>query len=126
MGLLRQGPCFFPGVTSPRGFALLDALLASTLLVVGVLSLTQIFALAARANLTARQLTRGSVLAGQKLEELRSSSPRVPSDGVDRIEEFTRRWSVVPLAADPSRTAVIQVSVTPGAVRFVTLHARGP
>ena len=109
-----------------RGFALLEAIVASTLLVVGVLSLAQIFTLAARADGTARHLTVGSVLAGQKIEELRSLPWSVPAEGVDRVEEFTRRWSVTPLGVDPSSTAVIQVSVTPGGVRMVTLRARAP
>jgi Tfp pilus assembly protein PilV len=113
-------------VTRDDGFALLEALVASTLLVVGVLSLAQIFTLAARANRTAHHLTVASVLAAQKVEELRSSAWSVPAEGVDRIEEFTRRWSVTPLDIDPSTTAVIEVSVTPGAVRLITLHARSP
>jgi Tfp pilus assembly protein PilV len=113
-------------VAPDRGFALLEALVASTLLVVGVLSLAQIFTLAARANVTAHQLTVASVLAAQKIEELRSSPWSTSAEGVDRIQEFTRRWSVTPLGVDPSSTAVIQVSVTPGAVRLITLRARAP
>ena len=109
-----------------RGFALLEALVASTLLVVGVLSLVQIFLLAARADVTAHRLTVASVLAAQKIEELRSASWSTSANGVDRIEEFTRRWSVTPLGLDPTSTAVIQVSVTPGAVRLITLRARAP
>jgi Tfp pilus assembly protein PilV len=108
-----------------HGFALLDALLATALLVVGVLSLLQLFALAARANGTARHLTIASVLAAQKIEELRSTPWHVPSDGADRVAEFTRQWSVSPLEEDPAHTAIIQVSVTPGAVRLVTLRAKG-
>ena len=109
-----------------RGFALLEALVASALLVVGVLSLAQIFTLAARGDVTAHRLTIASVLAAQKVEELRSSSWSVGAEGVDRIGEFTRRWSVTPLGIDPSATTVIQVSVAPGAVRLVTLRARAP
>ncbi len=109
-----------------RGFALPDALLATALLMVGVLSLLQIVTLAARADRAARQLTVGSILAAQKIEELRSTPWRVPAEGVDRVQEFTRRWSVRPFDGDPSFTAVIEVSVTPGAVRLVTLRSRGP
>ena len=105
-----------------RGFALLDALLASTLLVVGVLSLTQLFVLAARANGTARHMTVGSMLAAQKVEELRSAEWSVRAEGTDRIDEFTRQWTVSPLAVDPSGTAVIDVRVTPGGIRLVTLR----
>ena len=107
-----------------RGFALPDALLASTLLVVGVLSLTQLFVLAARANRTARHVTVGSVLAAQKIEELRSTEWSVSGEGTDRIDEFTRQWSVAPLGADPMNTAVIEVRVTPGGARLVTLRTK--
>ncbi len=107
-----------------RGFALLDALLASTLLVVGVLSLTQLFVLGARANRTARHVTVGSMLAAQKLEELRSTEWSVRREGTDRIDEFMRQWSVAPLAVDPAHTAVIDVRVTPGGARLVTLRTK--
>jgi Tfp pilus assembly protein PilV len=113
-------------VAPNRGFALLEALVASTLLVVGVLSLAQIFTLAARADITAHRLTMASLLAAQKVEELRSLPWSVSAEGVDRVQEFTRRWSVTPLGIDPSSTAVIRVSVTPGAVRLITLRARPP
>lgn len=110
-----------------RGFALLDALFASALLVAGLLALMQIITLAARANETARRLTLGSILAAQKLEELRSLEWRVPDSGVDRVGEFRREWSVSALGVDAAHTAVIDVRVTPGAVRFVTLRVRdGP
>ena len=89
---------------------------------VGVLALTQVFALTARANATARHVTIASVLAAQKIEELRSTAWSIPAQGVDSVAEFTRQWSVAPLAADPAHTAVIQVRVTPGAVRLVTLR----
>jgi Tfp pilus assembly protein PilV len=112
-------------VSFDRGFALPEALVATTLLVVGVLSLAQIFTLAARADRTAHHLTVGSVLASQKIEELRSSPGNVPAEGIDRLDEFTRRWTVTAFGADPS-IAVIEVSVTPGGVRVVTLRARAP
>ncbi len=116
-----------PGVDRDRGFALLDALLASALLVAGVLALMQIITLAGRANETARRLTMGSILAAQKLEELRSVEWRVPDGGSDRVGEFRREWSILPFDADAAHTAVIDVRVTPGAVRLVTLRVRdGP
>ena len=118
----RQGSCFITGVIADRGFALLDALLASTLLIMCVLSLTQLLVLAARANGTARHMTIGSMLAAQKVEELRATAWRVHGEGTDRIDEFTRRWSVAPLGVDPARTVVIDVRVTPGGARLVTLR----
>jgi Tfp pilus assembly protein PilV len=114
-----------------RGFALLDALFASALVVAGVLALLQVITMAARANETARRLTVGSILAAQKLEELRSLEWRVPDGGVDTVGEFRREWTVSSLPVGAAHTAVIDVRVTrsglAGAVRFVTLRARdGP
>jgi Tfp pilus assembly protein PilV len=109
-------------VVPARGFALLDALLASTLLIVGVLSLVQVFVLAARANRTARSMTIGSMLAAQKVEELRSIPWSARAEGTDRIGEFTRRWAITPLGVDPANTAVIDVRVTPGGIGLVTLR----
>ncbi|HEY6362426.1 MAG TPA: hypothetical protein VIX63_15040, partial [Vicinamibacterales bacterium] len=82
----------------------------------------QLLVLAARANGTARHMTIGSMLAAQKVEELRSTPWSVRGEGIDRIDEFTRRWAVSPLGVDPARTAVIDVRVTPGGVRLVTLR----
>jgi Tfp pilus assembly protein PilV len=107
-----------------RGFALVDALLATMILVIGVLSLAQLFALGTRANATAGRVTRASILAAQKIEELRSAPWGAAHSGEDVIDEFTRRWSVGPLPGDPGGTAIIDVSVTPGAVRLVTLRAK--
>jgi Tfp pilus assembly protein PilV len=118
----RQGGCFIDGMAPARGFALLDALLASTVLIVCVLSLVQLFVLAARADRTARHLTIGSILAAQKVEELRSTPWSTRGEGVDRIGEFTRRWTVTPLAVDPANTAVIDVRVAPGGIALVTLR----
>jgi hypothetical protein len=109
-------------VIPDRGFALLDAFLASTLLIVCVLSLMQVFVLAARANRTARHMTIGSMLAVQKVEELRSLPWSVRGEGTDRIGEFTRRWAITPLGVDPANTAVLDVRVTPGGVGLVTLR----
>lgn len=106
----------------PRGFALLDALFATTLLIVCVLSLAQLFVLAARANEAARQMTMGSILAAQKMEELRFAPRSAGFEGSDRIDEFTRQWAITPFGGDPQEGAVLDVRVTPGGVRLLTLR----
>jgi Tfp pilus assembly protein PilV len=66
-------------VTIARGFALLEdgfslveTLVATVLLFVSVATLAQLFAIAARSNVASRHVTYATVLAGQKLEELRA------------------------------------------------------
>ena len=54
-----------------RGFSLLEVLFATTMLVVGVAGLAQLFALSTRTNTSARATTFASVLAQQKMEQLR-------------------------------------------------------
>ena len=53
------------------GFSLLEVLFATTMLVVGVAGLAQLFALSTRTNTSARATTFASVLAQQKMEQLR-------------------------------------------------------
>src|SRR5947209_696348 len=55
-----------------RGFSLLEVLFATTILTVAVAGLGQLFALAARANVNARTTTYATLLAQQKMEQLRS------------------------------------------------------
>ncbi len=57
---------------SSAGFSLLETLVAITLLTVGVCSLAQLFVISARANQRAHVMTTASVLAQQKMEQLRA------------------------------------------------------
>jgi type II secretory pathway pseudopilin PulG len=54
------------------GFSLLEVLFATTLLTVGIGSLAQLFVISTRANSSARATTFTTVLAQQKMEQLRS------------------------------------------------------
>jgi hypothetical protein len=149
-----------PQPASESGFALAETLIAMAILAVALLSLAQLFTAATAALTTARHLTMGSILATQKLEELRnvvsgSQSVLNVEGGIDYVDRvgvasspvgdaapnvvYTRHWWIRPLPADPDRVSVIQVVVTPGAVRddrsgamprrpdevvLVTMHAR--
>ncbi len=127
-----------------RGFSLLEALIASVILVVALVSLAHLFGLAIRSNIAARSTTTATVLAQQKLEELRGltwtglrQSPanalqeNAPGfvDYVDQFGEtreggadppagaiYTRRWAIDPLPAGAD-TMVIQVRVMRTALR---------
>jgi hypothetical protein len=149
--------------TSEQGLSLVDAVAASAVLACGVLSLAQVFVSATASNAVSRRTTYAVVLAAQKLEELRGTelTPSPPStlnedtagyvDYIDRFgariassgdpppeAAFTRRWSILPLPADPVHIQVIQVRVVtaevddarrragrlPGEARLVTVRAR--
>jgi len=122
-----------------RGFTLIEVLMATAILVVGVAALAQLFVLAVSANATSRVATAGVVLAQQKIEQLTAAGARLtPSppdalaanepgycefvaEGGDAVDcdaprpgaaLFQRRWSVEPLPEDPDDNVVVQVSVT--------------
>jgi type II secretory pathway pseudopilin PulG len=123
---------------SSRGISLIETLIAITVMTVGVGALSQLFVVATRANHRAALITGASVVAQQKLEELRGSaftaSVPSPADSLtrdisgycDRVDAsgrvlapdsisgragFIRRWSLRPWPADPADTIVVQVAV---------------
>ena len=88
-------------------------LVATTLLAVGVASLTQLFVLAIGSNLASTHRTRAAMLAAQKLEELRALDwgPGLQG-GADGVGEYTRRWSVDPLPGNPDMAVIVDVVVS--------------
>ena len=106
---------------------------------VAITALAQLFVIAAQADANARRASFASILATQKIEELRSlgadltrqGSPSLTADiagACDFLDEYgrslgsgssplpgtvyIRRWSVEPIASDPD-TFVVQVAVFP-------------
>ena len=125
-------------MSDERGFSLIEALIATGILAVSLVSLAGLFGLAIRSNIAARSTTTATVLAQQKLEELRAlpwtglnqspanaleeNTPGVV-DYVDQFGEargggadrpadaiYTRRWAIEPLPSAPD-TLAIQVRV---------------
>jgi len=114
-----------------RGATLVEVLVAMLVASVGTLAMAQLFWLAASDNVTAGQDTVATILAAQKLEELRAPAlPGVPGGALDvsapgfvdhvgadgRVVGlgpqappsalFTRRWSIEP-APEAGGAAVI-------------------
>lgn len=125
------------GARADDGFSLVEVLVATAVLVVGLVALAQLFAVATVSNISARQTTHATLLAAQKLEELRSlawgqTSPPglTPLEDRDTVGAYTRRWTLAPLPRDPDNTIVIHVSVmqggspSPDDAQIVTLITR--
>src|SRR5262245_7321501 len=123
-----------------RGFSLLEVLVALSILLGVLTGLAQLFATTSRVTNDARRAAVASVLAAQKLEQLRGlggelallsvGSLRRNVDGLcDFIDEqgrrlgggtrppegtvFTRRWAVESLPSDPASTFILRVAVVP-------------
>ena len=113
---------------SERGFSLVEVLIASTILVVALLSLAQLLSLATAGNAAAGRATFSAVLAAEKLEELHTlpweSVRRQAGESVDYLDRsgrpvgnaaaatYGRRWLIDPLPVDPDNSLVIQVVVS--------------
>ena len=128
------------------GFTLVEVLVASGLVAIALASLVHLFAAATRANVEARDATYGTVLASQKLEELRAAPfpADVPGEQVDGLDSrgmpldttespqvaYFRRVSIDALPANPGNAAVITVGVwsrgaaEATAVRLATIKTR--
>lgn len=124
--------------SSDTGTSLIETLVALAILAVGMLSLAQLFTAATVLGTTVRHLGVASVYAAQKLEEIRSqtTSASVAPNGVEYLDAtgmvlemaggrrgsvvYTRRWSTRPLAS-AVQLRVVEVVVTPGRVRLVSL-----
>jgi type II secretory pathway pseudopilin PulG len=122
-----------------RGFSLLEVLVATTIVIVGVAALAQLVALAAHANLQAKQTTIAAAIAQDKIEALlpdiavgqEASPPDTLGHNVDGYCDFVdtagrplgagpatpagsaylRRWSVDPLPDSSNHTSILQVLV---------------
>ena len=94
-------------VKAEAGFSLLETLVAVTLLSIGVGSLAQLSVIAADANRRARVITTASLLAQQKMEQLRALTWRFDPIGL-RVSDETSDTSVTPEA--PTGGAGLSVS----------------
>jgi len=111
----------------PRGFSLLEALVASAILSTALISLAQALAIATAATAAAGRTTLAALLGAQKIEELRAGSWSELQPGADSPSPgFNRTWSVVPLPSDPDFVVIVDVRVeTPGGqARMVALKTR--
>ncbi len=111
------------------GFSLIEVLVATGVLVAGLLSLSQLFAMAIATNVAAKHASVATVLAAQKVEEIRAEPGAGAASGVDHADRwgsvlgsglppplgaiYTRRWWIHEWPSGAGRTLVIQVTVEP-------------
>jgi type II secretory pathway pseudopilin PulG len=113
---------------SESGFSLIEVLVAAGLLAVALITLVQLFVLAIQSNLDARSTTDATVLAQQKLEELRAlawgfDEERIPISDLasDTAAEPVQRAGGTGLSASP---ATALRANTPGFVDYVDRSGR--
>jgi type II secretory pathway pseudopilin PulG len=87
--------------TAENGFSLLEVLVAACVLAGSISALAQIFVFATRAHAEAQYATYATVLATQKMEELRSTA--LSADVIDAIDYADLRGAVLPEGADTFR-----------------------
>ena len=130
------------------GTTLIEVLVATLVLVSGVLAVAQLFLVAAATNAASRDTTVAATLAAQKMEQLLTTDLPDGNGLVDHVDLwgrvvgisesappsalYTRRWSVEPLSAE---TVAIRVRVgrsvrsgrsgsMPGETRVVAVRRR--
>jgi prepilin-type N-terminal cleavage/methylation domain-containing protein len=112
------------------GFTLVEVLVATGILVTIAAGSAQLFAVAIRHGVAARQQLAMSVAASRKIDELAASvaqhaAPPFAMGAIDRAVDgfsdvtfecgasFQRRWTIAPLAAYSATAVVILVRVVP-------------
>jgi prepilin-type N-terminal cleavage/methylation domain-containing protein len=134
--------------SSSRGFTLVEVLVASAILVTIAAGSAQLFAMAIRHGVEARQQLAMTVAASRKIDEIaesvaRSGAPATAMGALDRaVEGFSdvtvecgaslqRRWLVAPLDSYSATAVVIVVRIVPVASRaapdleFATIREGG-
>ena len=82
------------------GSSLIEVLVATLVLVTGVLGIAQLFLMAAATNTAARDTTLVATLAAQKIEQLLSTDLAEATGLVDHVD----RWGQVVSTAESRRT----------------------
>lgn len=127
------------------GFTLVEVLVAAALLMTVWLAAARLFMSSSAANAGARGATLATVLAVEKLEQLRAlavddpalalSPPDAIAIDVDGyhdapVAQYVRRWSIEPLPSYPGSGVVIAVLVTRttgrGEAYLTTVKTRKP
>ena len=96
---------------TPQGFTLIETLIAACILAIGSVAIASLFISSIRVNLANRERANASILAAEKMEELRLAAS--PADGMDEVSmpgssfKYKRAWRV---AGTEFRTITLVVS----------------
>ena len=113
--------------SSERGFSIIETMIAVGLLTTISLSVAQLFAVAAKRNLDARAQTSTTILAVQKMEQLRGLTWGFDTTGLGLpVSDTTTDLSVDPPSASgggltPSPTGTLDGN-TPGYVDYIDVY----
>jgi type II secretory pathway pseudopilin PulG len=108
------------------GFSLVEVMVATGLLATAIATLAQLFALSTQTNVASRNTTYASVLAEQKIEELRALAWGFDTQGL-ALSDTTTNTAVSPQTPtggkglSPSSSASLQEN-TPGFVDYVDAY----
>lgn len=127
------------------GFSLVEAIIATMIFAIALVSLAQLALLSRASDRAAAAVTTASVLAQDKMEQLRAAPwPETAATACCEFfdangvllgdgptapvgTEYVRRWSIDSLAGVSDAARVVQVWVTPrnaAAVRLLTVRSR--
>jgi prepilin-type N-terminal cleavage/methylation domain-containing protein len=84
---------------SERGFSLIEVIVATGVLVVALVSLSEVFGMAIRSNIASRATTHATILAQQKLEELRGLTWGFDTEGLP-VSDIGTDTTIVPTQAN--------------------------
>jgi prepilin-type N-terminal cleavage/methylation domain-containing protein len=107
----------FRSPPSQRGFTLIEAVVAATLIAIGLVVLAHLAAIGVRQTANSRRELAALIAAQGKLEELRAASAPIGS-GEDSAD-LVLRWSVAALdVADPNTVVLRVCAFAPGHVNL--------
>jgi Tfp pilus assembly protein PilV len=112
------------GPVHPRGFSLVEVVLATLLLTVGILALTGTSGAVARMTGSGRHASGSATLAASRLDRLRAAPCQpVATSGTASAGRYLERWAVTPAGA--ARTMSVIISYDDGRrVRADTYETR--
>jgi type II secretory pathway pseudopilin PulG len=117
---------FVRRVAGEGGFSLVEVLIASVVLMTGLIAVAQMFVMSTHANMAARRVTTTAVLAQQKIEQLRGLAWGFDEFGLP-VSDFSSNITVTPPAssggvgvqASPANTLTTS---TPGYVDYLDAY----
>lgn len=100
---------FATRATGEGGFSILEVLVASVILMVGLIAVAQMFVVSTQENMAARRVTTTAVLAQQKIEQLRALAWGFDEFGLP-VSDYSSDITVTP----PTSSGGVGLQASPG------------